>query len=199
MLLDESNSGFFFTARIRRMGEGNIFSLFTSRRGHSADSARGGGSVSWLSRGGGGGSAKIGQQNEYSLHGGQYASCVHAGGLSCFHLYLCFCVYFFQFLALEKQLMFWFGYFLNFRRQKSFFVDSMVSGTLTWTSSGIWLKFQNQGSSLACMHAMISLDSLRWLTSSWSALQPGLFDPCFFFNHCWGLKPMPMWAVLCAL
>ena len=32
----------------------------------------------------GGGSAKIGQQNEYSLHGGQYASCIHAGGLSCF-------------------------------------------------------------------------------------------------------------------
>ena len=31
----------------------------------------------------GGGSAKIGQQNEYSLHGGRYASCVHAGGLSC--------------------------------------------------------------------------------------------------------------------
>ena len=29
----------------------------------------------------GGGSAKIGQQNEYSLHGGRYASCVHAGGL----------------------------------------------------------------------------------------------------------------------
>ena len=40
-----------------------------------------GGSVSW----GGqlGGSAKIGQQNEYSLHGGQYAYYVHAGGLSC--------------------------------------------------------------------------------------------------------------------
>ena len=32
----------------------------------------------------GGGSAKIGQQNEYSLlHGGRYASCIHAGGLSC--------------------------------------------------------------------------------------------------------------------
>ena len=37
----------------------------------------GGEGVSW------GGSAKIGQQNEYSLHGGRYASCVHAGGLSC--------------------------------------------------------------------------------------------------------------------
>ena len=35
------------------------------------------------SGGQGGGSAKIGQQNEYSLHGGRYASCVHAGGLSC--------------------------------------------------------------------------------------------------------------------
>ena len=29
------------------------------------------------------GSAKIGQQNEYSLHSAQYASCVHVGGLSC--------------------------------------------------------------------------------------------------------------------
>ena len=30
-----------------------------------------------------GGSAKIGQHNEYSLHGGRYASCIHAGELSC--------------------------------------------------------------------------------------------------------------------
>ena len=63
--------------------------------------SRGGGSVSqggWVSRGGGGsgqsagggfrvGSAKLGQQNEYSLHGGRYASCVHAGGLSCLKLF----------------------------------------------------------------------------------------------------------------
>ena len=43
-----------------------------------------GGGVSHSSRLGGGGSAKIGQQNEYSLlHGGRYVSCVHAGGLSC--------------------------------------------------------------------------------------------------------------------
>ena len=26
---------------------------------------------------------RVGQQKEYSLHGGRYASCVHAGGLSC--------------------------------------------------------------------------------------------------------------------
>ena len=41
-----------------------------------------GGSVS---QGGhlGGGPAKIGQQNKYSLHSGRYASCVHTGGLSC--------------------------------------------------------------------------------------------------------------------
>ena len=32
----------------------------------------------------GGGSAKIGQHREYLLHGGRYASCVHAGGLSCY-------------------------------------------------------------------------------------------------------------------
>ena len=65
----------------------------------------GGRSVSWGvsqpggSAGGGvsqpgGRSAKIGQQNEYSLHSGWYASCVHAGGLSCLKniqfLYVCF-------------------------------------------------------------------------------------------------------------
>ena len=32
----------------------------------------------------GGGGTQVGQQKEYSLHGGRYASCVHAGGLSCF-------------------------------------------------------------------------------------------------------------------
>ena len=61
----------------------------SARGGQSADSAGGvsqlgGGQsargVSW----GRGESAKIGQQNEYSLHGGQYASCIHTGGLSCF-------------------------------------------------------------------------------------------------------------------
>ena len=31
----------------------------------------------------GGGGTQVGQQKEYSLHGGRYASCVHAGGLSC--------------------------------------------------------------------------------------------------------------------
>ena len=42
------------------------------------------GGVSWGGSAEGGGSTKIGQQNEYSLYGGRYASCVHAGGLSCF-------------------------------------------------------------------------------------------------------------------
>ena len=32
---------------------------------------------------GGGGGTQEGQQKEYSIHGGRYASCVHAGGLSC--------------------------------------------------------------------------------------------------------------------
>ena len=86
------------------LGEGGNHSA-GGEGGQSADSARkggqpAGGGVSWgggqpagesasgggaASRGGqpGGGSAKIGQQNEYSLHGGRYASCVHAGGLSC--------------------------------------------------------------------------------------------------------------------
>ena len=31
-----------------------------------------------------GGDTQLGQQKEYSLRGGRYASCVHAGGLSCF-------------------------------------------------------------------------------------------------------------------
>ena len=31
------------------------------------------------------GGTQLGQQKEYSLHGGWYASCVHAGGLSCFN------------------------------------------------------------------------------------------------------------------
>ena len=30
-----------------------------------------------------GGGTQLGQQKEYSLHGGRYASCVHAGGLPC--------------------------------------------------------------------------------------------------------------------
>ena len=30
------------------------------------------------------GGTQVGQQKEYSIHGGRYASCVHAGGLSCF-------------------------------------------------------------------------------------------------------------------
>ena len=55
--------------------------------GGSAGGARGG-KQGVVSQGGqlGGGSAKVGQQNEYSLHSGRYASCVHAGGLSCFTL-----------------------------------------------------------------------------------------------------------------
>ena len=53
-----------------------------SQWGDQVSQARGGG-VSQRGGGGRGLSAKIGQQNEYSLHGGRYASCVHAGGLSC--------------------------------------------------------------------------------------------------------------------
>ena len=40
--------------------------------------------------GGGGtlpeGGTQLGQQKEYSLHGGRYASCVHAVGLSCYSI-----------------------------------------------------------------------------------------------------------------
>ena len=34
------------------------------------------------------GGTQLGQHMEYLLHGGRYASCVHAGGLSCFFLFL---------------------------------------------------------------------------------------------------------------
>ena len=39
--------------------------------------------VSPWARSGCRGGTQLGQQKEYSLHGGRYASCVHAGGLSC--------------------------------------------------------------------------------------------------------------------
>ena len=35
-----------------------------------------------------GGGTQLGQHREYFLHGGRYASCVHAGGLSCLFLKL---------------------------------------------------------------------------------------------------------------
>ena len=34
---------------------------------------------------GGGRGTQLGQHREYLLHGGRYASCVHAGGLSCYY------------------------------------------------------------------------------------------------------------------
>ena len=51
----------------------------SSQGGGSGPTGRGGGQVQLA----GGGSAKIEQHREYLLHGGRYASCVHAGGLSC--------------------------------------------------------------------------------------------------------------------
>ena len=85
-------------------GEGNVFSLSTpGGRGwwggtlshnalqhfpecHGADTRGGtlpGGTLAggYPSRGG----TLVGQQKEYSIHGGRYASCVHAGGLSCYN------------------------------------------------------------------------------------------------------------------
>ena len=60
-------------------------------RGGSGPAGEGGGvgqvqpgGEGWVrSSRGGGGSAKIAQHRKYLLHGGRYASCVHAGGLSC--------------------------------------------------------------------------------------------------------------------
>ena len=46
------------------------------------------GGVPWLGAGGypAWGGTQLGQHKEYLLHGGRYASCVHAGGLSCFKM-----------------------------------------------------------------------------------------------------------------
>ena len=51
-----------------------------------------------------GGVTQLGQQKEYSLHGGQYASCVHAGGLSCL-----------EYFALWFTHTVMISYLLNFR------------------------------------------------------------------------------------
>ena len=73
-----------------RGGWGSVSRGGSAGRGQWGGGQSAGGVSQWggVSRQGGcqlpgGGSAKIGQQNEYSLHGGRYASCVHAGGLSC--------------------------------------------------------------------------------------------------------------------
>ena len=62
--------------------------------GYPARSSWGGGTLlgGYPARGRGyptGGGYQVGQHREYLLHGGRYASCVHAGGLSCL---LCFSV-----------------------------------------------------------------------------------------------------------
>ena len=73
-------------------GEGGQPGGGVSQPGGRGGSAMGGRCGSGPARGGGsgpaaggGGSAKIEQHREYLLHGGRYASCVHAGGLSCYH------------------------------------------------------------------------------------------------------------------
>ena len=113
--------------------EGNSFTLLVCPQGWGVSPARGGsGQSSWgggvrssqqegvrSSWGGGvrsswggesgpagrGGSAKIGQQNEYSLHCGRYASCVHAGGLSCCEIF---------------QSIFYWNYFMNITVTRKF-------------------------------------------------------------------------------
>ena len=104
------------TDRIRRMREGNVFSLSTpgggggtptrSRRGGGAPSSLGWGAGTLArsrlggvphpaleggvpqpgpDRGGTPARSRWGVQKEYSLRGGRYASCVHAGGLSSYN------------------------------------------------------------------------------------------------------------------
>ena len=82
----------FITARVRSTREGNVLtrvcpSINLSVHGGGGQSSRGG---VRSSRGWGRGSAKIWQQKELLLRGGRYASCVHAGGLSCFHWFIAF-------------------------------------------------------------------------------------------------------------
>ena len=109
------------TARIRRMGEGTVFSLFVSSHldwggGVSQQGLDGGKGVPQPGLDGGGGVPQPGfdggwypsqawmvggtcgtpwpgldgvppphhKHSEHLLRGGRYASCVHAGGLSCF-------------------------------------------------------------------------------------------------------------------
>ena len=67
-------------------GQVQLGGRIRSSQGGWVRSSRGGGSGpagGGSGPAGGGGSAKIEQHREYLLHGGQYASCVHAGGLSC--------------------------------------------------------------------------------------------------------------------
>ena len=57
---------------------------------------------------GGEGGSQLGQQKEYSLHGGRYASCVHAGGLSCYtcnrtKIKVCFNLQYFNSFRLVKS------------------------------------------------------------------------------------------------
>ena len=48
------------------------------------------------------GGTHLGQHREYLLHGGRYASCVHAAGLSCFHIILLLAFNRVIFLTLHK-------------------------------------------------------------------------------------------------
>ena len=51
--------------------------------------------------------SQIGQQNDYSIHGGRYASCVHAGGLSCWKFFRLKFEYFqFKLIKLSFQVAF---------------------------------------------------------------------------------------------
>ena len=76
------------------------------RGGRSASPAGGGRGGGQVQQAGGGGSAKIAQQNEYSLlHGGRYASCVHAGGLSCILIVFLFWIEYTFFINFDKYLL----------------------------------------------------------------------------------------------
>ena len=78
------------------MGEGNVFSLFTSGGGGSVRSSqggvrssrRGGGGVRFSCQGGVRSVSRPGGGQHLAPSCGQYASCVHAGGLSCY-MYVC--------------------------------------------------------------------------------------------------------------
>ena len=82
-----------------------------------------------------GGGTQLGQLKEYSLHGGRYASCVHAGGLSCYSVFLVlvlksfYCLFPFMFLFYSSFLLLFlpFFFFLSFFYFSSslFFIPSL--------------------------------------------------------------------------
>ena len=89
----------------------------------------------------GGGGTQVGQQKEYSLHGGRYASCVHAGGLSCFLYGKCFTTPQFHWWLVEVPYWFTDGFLCKIFRifpmqnLKYYFTQSDMYARQGWTDA----------------------------------------------------------------